>query len=160
MLVIIVNLAYLVFVMIKIVFRDYPFKIKNENEKELIFDEARKLWVKLTPEEWVRQNFLRYLIDEKKYPSSLIAIEKEIKLNDLRKRCDIVVYNRESQPWLMVECKSMDEKLNEKVAEQILRYQQALPVQYLIITNGKYCYGFMKDGDALKEINELPGYSS
>ena len=160
MLVIIVNLAYLVFVMIKIVFRDYPFKIKNENDKELIFDETRKLWVKLTPEEWVRQNFLRYLIDEKKYPSSLIAIEKEIKLNDLRKRCDIVVYNRESQPWLMVECKSMDEKLNEKVAEQILRYQQALPVQYLIITNGKYCYGFLKDGDELKEINELPGYSS
>lgn len=160
MLVIIVNLAYLVFVMIKIVFRDYPFKIKNENDKELIFDETRKLWVKLTPEEWVRQNFLRYLIDEKKYPSSLIAIEKEIKLNDLRKRCDIVVYNRESQPWLMVECKSMDEKLNEKVAEQILRYQQALPVQYLIITNGKYCYGFLKDGDEVKEINELPVYSS
>lgn len=146
--------------MIKIVFPEYQFKIKKENDKEFIFDEVRKQWVKLTPEEWVRQNFLQYLIDEKKYPPSLMAVEKEIKLNDLRKRCDIVVYNRQLQPWLMVECKSMEEPLNEKVAAQILRYQIALPVNYLIITNGQYCYGFKKDGDALKEISELPNYSS
>ncbi|MGE5106091.1 MAG: type I restriction enzyme HsdR N-terminal domain-containing protein [Sphingobacteriales bacterium] len=144
--------------MIKIVFPEYPFKIKKEDHKESVFDEIRKQWIRLTPEEWVRQNFLRYLIDEKKYPPSLIAVEKEIKLNDLRKRCDIVVYNQHSKPWLMVECKSMDEPLNENVAAQILRYQQALPVNYLIITNGQYCYGFINDGNELKEINELPDY--
>jgi hypothetical protein len=146
--------------MIKIMFPAYPFKLKSENGKEVIFDEVRRQWVSLTPEEWVRQNFIRYLVDEKKYPASLIAVEKEIKLNDLRKRCDIVVYNRQSQPWLMVECKSMGEKLDEKAALQILRYQIALPVAFLIITNGQYCYGAKKEGDALKEINELPVYSS
>ncbi|HET9057196.1 MAG TPA: type I restriction enzyme HsdR N-terminal domain-containing protein [Chitinophagaceae bacterium] len=146
--------------MIKIVFPSYSFKVKKENEKEWIFDEIRKQWVRLTPEEWVRQNFIRYLIDEKMYPASLIAIEKEIKLNDLNKRCDIVVYNRQLQPWLMVECKSMNEVLNEKASLQILRYQVALPVIYLIITNGQYCYGLKRVDNELKEINELPDYAS
>ncbi|MBI2729778.1 MAG: type I restriction enzyme HsdR N-terminal domain-containing protein [Sphingobacteriales bacterium] len=116
--------------MIKITYPEYPYKIKKEKDREFIFDEIRKLWVRLTPEEWVRQNFLRYLLDEMKYPSSLIAVEKEIKLNELNKRVDIIVYNQNTEPWLMIECKSMDEVLDGKVAMQILRYNIALPVVY------------------------------
>ncbi|MBI3720275.1 MAG: type I restriction enzyme HsdR N-terminal domain-containing protein [Sphingobacteriales bacterium] len=131
--------------MIKINYPAYPFKIKEEVDKEFIFDEMRKQWVRLTPEEWVRQNFLRYLIDVIKYPSSLIAVEREIKLNDLSKRFDIVVF-KASLPWLLVECKSMDEVLDEKVAMQVIRYNMAMPVNFF---NGE-----------LKEINELPDHSS
>jgi hypothetical protein len=145
--------------MIKIVYPAFPFRLKQEDDKEIIFDEIRKQWVRLTPEEWVRQNFLHYLVTEKKYPASLIAVEKEIKLYDLTKRCDIVVYDQQSKPWMLVECKSMDEPLNEKVAMQILRYHQALPVKFLIITNGTYTYGFGKEQAALIALTELPAYS-
>ncbi len=146
--------------MIKIEFSQYPFKIKNEEGKEFIFDSVRRQWVRLTPEEWVRQNFLQYLLTEKKYPFSLIAVEKEIDLHGLRKRCDILVYNRETQPWLMVECKSMEETLEEKVAMQVVRYNIAIPTDFLIITSGTYTYGFEKAKGKLKEITELPNYSS
>ncbi|MBI1783039.1 MAG: type I restriction enzyme HsdR N-terminal domain-containing protein [Sphingobacteriales bacterium] len=145
--------------MIKINYPAYPFKIKEEVDKEFIFDEMRKQWVRLTPEEWVRQNFLRYLIDVIKYPSSLIAVEREIKLNDLSKRFDIVVF-KASLPWLLVECKSMDEVLDEKVAMQVIRYNMAMPVNFFIITNGEYVFGFEKKDGELKEINELPDHSS
>jgi hypothetical protein len=144
--------------MIKINYPAYPFKIKEEKSKEFVFDEIRKQWVRLTPEEWVRQNFLRYLVEVMKYPSSLIAVEREIKLNDLNKRFDIVVFNNSSVPWLLVECKSMDEVLDEKVAMQVLRYNIALPVDFMIITNGEYVFGFEKVSGELKEINELPAF--
>jgi hypothetical protein len=145
--------------MITIVYPSYPFKIKEEDGKETIFDEVRKQWVRLTPEEWVRQNFLRYLLEEKKYPASLIAVEKEIKLNDLRKRCDIIVYDRKSQPWLMVECKSMEETLDEKVAMQVVRYNMALPVSYVVITNGQYTLAYEKKEGIFSPLNELPIYT-
>jgi hypothetical protein len=145
--------------MITIVYPSYPFKIKEEDGKETIFDEVRKQWVRLTPEEWVRQNFLRYLLEEKKYPASLIAVEKEIKLNDLRKRCDIIVYDRKSQPWLMVECKSMEEKLDEKVAMQVVRYNMALPVSYVVITNGQHTLAYEKKEGIFSPLNELPLYT-
>ena len=144
--------------MIKI---DYPAcqpRIKTTAGKDFIFDEVRKQWSLLTPEEWVRQNFLQYLTKVKGYPSSLVAIEKEIKLDDLVKRFDILVYNKQMIPWLMVECKEMGEVLNEKVLNQALRYNLSLKVQYIIITNGTYCYGFLlKDGNFV-EIDSLPEY--
>lgn len=146
--------------MIKIDYPSYKYKIKDEEGKEYIFDDIRKQWVRLTPEEWVRQNFLRYLLDVKKYPASLIAVEREIKLNDLSKRFDIVVFNKASAPWLLVECKSMEETLDEKVAMQVIRYNIAMPVDFLIITNGEHVFGFEKRDGGLIEINELPGYSS
>src|SRR5687768_14228555 len=130
--------------MIKIQYPQHPFKIKKEGNIESIFDELRKSWIRLTPEEWVRQNFVQYLIQIKHYPSSLIAIEKEIMLGELKKRFDILVYDRFHQPWMMVECKEMDTEINQKVLEQILRYNIAVPVRYLIITNGSYCLGYEK----------------
>lgn len=144
--------------MIKIVYPKHNFKIKKENNIDYIFDIFRKRWLVLTPEEWVRQNILQYITLDKKYPASLIAIEKEIYLGELRKRCDIVVYDRNSQPWMIIECKEMNEKLESKVMEQILRYHIALPAKYLIITNGSHCIGFEKKERQLYEINEFPDF--
>ena len=112
--------------MLKIEFPPYQPKIKRVNDKDFIFDEVRKRWVLLTPEEWVRQNFLQYLIFVKKYPASLIAVEKQIRLNDLKKRFDIVVFDQNSQPWMIVECKAMDVPLDKTVLDQVLRYNASL----------------------------------
>ena len=144
--------------MIKIEYSAYPFRIKKEKDHEWIFDDLRKSWLRLTPEEWVRQNFVQYLVQVKKYPSSLIAIEKEIQLGELKKRFDILVYSHQHQPWMMVECKEMTVQINEKVLEQILRYNMAVPVQYMVLTNGSYCVGYEKLNNSLSLLNELPPF--
>jgi hypothetical protein len=144
--------------MIKIEYPSYQPKIKKEHDKELIFDEVRKQWIVLTPEEWVRQNFLQYLVHVKKYPASLIAIEKEIVLGELKKRTDIVVYDTNGKAWMIIECKEMNVALNEKVLQQILRYHLALPVSFLIISNGNYCFGFERKNNEFVEITDLPEY--
>jgi hypothetical protein len=139
---------------------NYPtpaFKLKKEGEKEFIFDSFRKKWILLTPEEWVRQNFLQYLLQEKKYPASLIAIEKEIKLGELNKRFDILIYDNHHQPWMMIECKAMDINLDESILQQLLRYNLSVPVRYLIITNGTNCMGWLRNNDVdLQLLAELP----
>ena len=143
--------------MIKIEYPSYQPKIKKENDKEFIFDEVRKRWVILTPEEWVRQNFLQYLIQVKEYPASLIAVEKEIKLGELKKRFDIVVYDKLSQPWMIIECKEMDVDLGKTVLDQVLRYNITMQVPYLVITNGSYCMAFQCINNDLKELGAMPG---
>jgi hypothetical protein len=122
--------------MIAIEFPPPDFKIIRENARDLIFDRFRKKYVVLTPEEWVRQNFLNYLVTVLKYPASLIGIEKEIFLGDLKKRYDIVVFNKNTQPWMIVECKEMGVPLSQTTLEQIVRYHMVLPAAYLVITNG------------------------
>jgi hypothetical protein len=142
--------------MIKIEYPPYQPKIKKETNKEFIFDEFRKRWVVLTPEEWVRQNFLQYLTQIKKYPASLIAIEKEIKLGELKKRFDIVVYDAETKPWMIVECKEMNVALDKPVLEQVLRYNISLKVPYLVITNGSHCMAFSLKANKFSEIDCFP----
>lgn len=140
---------------------DYPassFRMKEEEGKEFIFDEFRRQWLRLTPEEWVRQNFLQYLLQVKKYPAPLTAVEKEIRLGELKKRFDILVYDAQHKPWLMVECKGMDVTLNQAVLEQVLRYNIALPVPYLVITNGTYCAAFIKNNGELEALTALPDF--
>jgi hypothetical protein len=144
--------------MIKITYPPYSYKIKEKEGREFIFDSMRKIWTRLTPEEWVRQNFLQYLLQVSNYPASLIAIEKELILGDLKKRFDILVYNRHHHPWMMIECKSMDIRLDETVLLQILRYHIAIPVPYLVITNGSYCAAFEKVEGRLSPLKELPVY--
>jgi len=144
--------------MIKIDYPQHPFRITTQNEQEIIFDELRKVWVRLTPEEWVRQNFLQYLVQVMKYPPSLIAIEKEIHLGELKKRFDILVYDRNHKPWMMVECKEVNVKLDDVVLQQILRYNIALPVQFMVITNGSYCIGYEIDAGIITLIAALPFY--
>lgn len=142
--------------MIRIEYPSYPYRIREEEGREFIFDELRKLWIRLTPEEWVRQNFLQYLVQTMQYPASLIAVERELRLGELKKRFDILVYNRQHQPWLMVECKAMEVQLDNAVLQQVLRYNIAIPVPFLIITNGQYCAGFEKQDNQLKLIGQLP----
>ena len=142
--------------MIIINYPDPDFRIKKEEGKESIFDILRKKWIVLTPEEWVRQNFIKYLIEDKKYPSSLIATEKELRLGELKKRFDILVYDKNHMPWLMVECKSMEIKLDEAVLQQVLRYNISIPVKVLVITNGSNCYVWKKKDGQLVPCSEIP----
>ena len=114
----------------------YSFNIKLIEQRKYIFDFIRKKFVLLTPEEWVRQNFLKYLVEEKKYPVSLIAVEKEFKLNKLSKRSDVIIYDKQGQPLLIVECKAASVKIDQKVFDQIARYNMTLKVDFLVITNG------------------------
>ena len=142
--------------MVNINYPEPGFRIKREEGKDFIFDTLRKKWILLTPEEWVRQNFLQYLLQVKNYPASLIAIEKEIKLGELKKRFDMLVYDNDHQPWMMVECKAATIKLDDKVLEQILRYNISIPVRYLVVTNGTDCYGWILQAGRLDLIAEIP----
>jgi len=145
--------------MLNIKYPDPAFRIKEEAGKEFIFDALRKKWILLTPEEWVRQNFVQYLLQEKKYPASLLALEKEIRLGELKKRFDILVYDTDHQPWMMVECKAGNIKLDEKVLEQILRYNISVPVRYLIITNGSDCFGWIRKDGTLNLVAKIPAHA-
>ena len=141
---------------------DYPapiFRLRKENGIEQIFDELRKVWLHLTPEEWVRQNFIQYLVELKKYPPAYIAIEKTMRLGELKKRFDILVYDPAHQPWMMVECKEMNVDLGEKVLLQLLRYNISIPVKYLVITNGNDCIAYRRGEDRLFQLDEIPGYN-
>lgn len=142
--------------MIHIEYPPYQPRIKKEDGRELIFDTIRRRWVSLTPEEWVRQNFLNYLIVIKKYPASLIAVEKEIRLGELSKRCDIIVYNKESKPFMVVECKEMNIPLDDKVLQQAQRYNISLQVPIVVITNGTYTMGFLYEDGKITELGSLP----
>lgn len=142
--------------MIQINYSKPAFRIEKKDGKEYIFDKIRKQWIVLTDEEWVRQNFIQYLVKEMKYPESLITVEKEIQLGELKKRFDILVYNSDHQPWMLIECKAKDVVLNEKVLQQVLRYHISVPCTFLIITNGDYTFGWEKVGRELNELKLMP----
>jgi len=146
--------------MIRLEYPQLPFRTKKEDGHEYIFDEIRKTWLRLTPEEWVRQNFVQYLVMVKKYPVTLIAVEKRIRVGELMKRFDILVYDPDHRPWMMIECKSMDVELQEKTLQQILRYHSAVPVACLVITNGAFCAAFRKKDGRLEPLTELPDMES
>ena len=144
--------------MLDITYPEPDFRIKNEAGKEFIFDVLRKKWIILTPEEWVRQNFVQYLIQEKNYPSTLIAIEKEIQVGELKKRFDVLVYDAIHQPWMMIECKAATIKLDNSVLQQILRYNITVPVSFIIITNGNLSFGWQRINNNLDLITEIPDW--
>jgi len=124
----------------QISFPSYSFRIKKSGERQFIFDIIRKKFVALTPEEWVRQHWIHYLITEKKFPRSLMSVEKQLKVNQLSKRCDIVIYNSGGVPVMIVECKSADVILSQKTFDQIARYNLSLKVKYLVVSNGSQTY--------------------
>jgi hypothetical protein len=137
-------------------FPEPQFRTKKEGEQHFIFDNIRKSWLLLTDEEWVRQNFVSFLVNIAGYPSSAIALEKELMLNGLKKRFDILVYDNAFQPWLMVECKAASVKLGEGVLQQALRYNITLPVPYIIITNGSQTMGWKKNLRSLEQVHAMP----
>ena len=143
--------------MVRVTYPPHPFKIKEDEErKEFIFDELRKAWLRLTSEEWVRQNFVQYLLQVMKYPSTYVAVEREIKLGERKKRFDIMVFNQAARPWMMVECKKMERKLDSTVIWQVLHYNIAVPVKYLVLTNGEQCLAYVKEENDFKPIEVLP----
>jgi hypothetical protein len=144
--------------MVKIDYPPYDFKMKLENKQEMIFDELRKTWLRLTPEEWVRQNFVRFLIS-KNYPPAMIALEKKIMVGEMIKRFDILIYDQNHRPWMMIECKSTHIALTEEVLNQVLRYNIAVPVSYLVITNGSFCMSFKKENMQLQMLTAFPRFS-
>ncbi len=117
-------------------FPKYDFRFKNSENKVLIFDVIRKKFVVLQPEEWVRQNTLQHLLLDKNYPQSHINVEKELRIGELRKRYDIVVFNADGTIEILVECKSPDIKISQGVFDQIARYNLQLKANFLMVTNG------------------------
>lgn len=148
--------------MIKLNLPTYNFNLKSKENKVLIFDKLRKKYVVLTPEEWVRQHFLHFLMDEKKYPISLIAIEKQLTINNLKKRTDILVFNSDGYPNIIVECKAPSVKITQATFDQIARYNLKLNATYLAVTNGLehfYCKMDLKN-ETYIFLREIPEYKS
>lgn len=135
---------------------EYSFRTKSDKEKTLLFDSIRKKFVVLTPEEWVRQNFIQYLILEKGYPQNLMAVEKQIKVNQQQRRFDLLIYQRNGNPYLIAEFKAPNVKITQNAFDQVVRYNMALSVKRVVVSNGiqhfaceidyeKSSYAFLKE---------------
>ena len=147
----------------KLNFPSYSFRVReNEKGDREIFDRVRKKFVALTPEEWVRQHLIEYLVQERKFPLSLLAVEKQLKLNTTTKRTDVLAYNNSLQPILLAECKSPEINMDIQVLHQILRYNLVFNVRHLIVTNGMQHYVFLKEknSDNWKQGVEFPFYQA
>ena len=135
-------------------------KIKLVEETTQVFDEVRKKYFKLTPEEWVRQTFLHYLNKDKNYPFGLMGVEKMVKYNSLKTRADIVIYNREGMPIVIVECKAPNVKITQDAFNQIAKYNYKLRVKYLVVTNGlqHFCCEMDYENNKFTFLAEIPEY--
>lgn len=139
----------------------FACKIAKKEGKNTIFDAIRKKFVALTPEEWVRQHFVNYLITYLRYPKMLISIEGGLQYNRLQKRSDIVVFNRKGMPFMLVECKAPEVKISQNIFEQAAMYNQTLKANYIVVTNGLelYCCEIDHENASYHFVNELPVYS-
>ncbi len=138
----------------------YDPSLKKENGKVWIFDVIRKKYIVLTPEEWVRQHFINYLIAELKYPRSLFRIEGSLTYNKLQKRSDILVFDRNGKAWMLIECKSPTIKLNQKAFNQVAVYNMTLSAKYLAVTNGMahFCFEAAQTGSEPKALQNFPEF--
>ena len=143
-------------------FPTYSFRFKNSENKVSIFDEIRKKFILLTPEEWVRQHVVQFLLQDKKYPKSYINVEKLIKINDLSKRYDVVVFQPNGEIFLLIECKAPEVAISQQTFDQIARYNLVLKAKYLMVTNGLNHYFCQMDFENEKYVflKELPEYSN
>jgi len=141
-------------------FPTYSFRFKNSENNVAIFDEIRKKFILLTPEEWVRQHTLHYLIKDKNYPKSHINVEKLIKINTLNKRYDIIVFQTNGEIFLLIECKAPEVAISQQTFDQIARYNLTLKAKYLMLTNGINHYFCQMDFENEKYIflKDLPEY--
>lgn len=141
-------------------FPSYSFRFKNSENKVAIFDDIRKKFIILTPEEWVRQHTIQYLLQEKNYPKSYLNVEKLLKINDLSKRYDIVVFQPDGTIFLLVECKAPEVKISQQTFDQIARYNLTLKAKYLMVTNGLNHYFCQMDFEKEKYVflDELPEF--
>ncbi|KAF0237823.1 MAG: hypothetical protein FD181_1586 [Prolixibacteraceae bacterium] len=139
---------------------EYDFRIKTEDGKNLIFDGIRRKFVVLTPEEWVRQNFIQYLKTEKKYPETFMAVEKQIVVNHNQRRFDLLVYSRTGQPHLIAEFKAPNVKITQETFDQVVRYNMALRVEKVVVSNGLQHFACEIDytKNSFSYLPEIPGY--
>ena len=143
-------------------FSSYNFRFKNSENKVAIFDEIRKKFIILTPEEWVRQHVVQFLLQEKKYPKSHINVEKLLKINDLKKRYDVVVFNTDGSIRILIECKAPEIKIAQNTFDQIARYNLTLRAEFLMVTNGHNHYFCQMDFENEKYhfMKELPHFET
>ncbi|HSD05653.1 type I restriction enzyme HsdR N-terminal domain-containing protein [Flavobacterium sp.] len=146
----------------KLNFPSYTFRFKNSENKVCIFDVIRKKFIILTPEEWVRQHVVHYLIEEKKYPKSLINVEKVLMVNGLRKRYDVVIFNPNGTIFILIECKAPEVKIAQTTFDQIARYNMTLSAEFLMVTNGLNHYFCLMDfeNEKYEFLRELPDYNA
>lgn len=144
----------------KLNFSSYSFRFKNSENKTAIFDEIRKKFIVLTPEEWVRQHVIQFLLEEKKYPKSYINVEKILKINGLTKRYDVVVFRSDGSIFLLIECKAPSVPISQHTFDQIARYNMTLQSSYLMVTNGLAHYYCQMDFENEKYhfLKDLPNY--
>jgi hypothetical protein len=136
-------------------------RIRTKGEKQEIFDDVRKKFVALTPEEWVRQHFIHYLAGQRNVPRSLIGVEVSLRYHRLAKRCDIVVYGTHGEPRLIVECKAPEVMVTQAVFDQVAMYNMSLKVPFLAVTNGLVhfaCYIDHQSGK-ISFLKEIPEYA-
>ena len=142
-------------------FPKYNLQIKNIENKKYIFEPIRKKWLLCTPEEWVRVNCINYIIHTKGYPPSLISVEHQIEVYGLKKRFDLLVYDIDLSPFILIECKSPVVKINQKAFDQIIQYNLKLKCPYLMITNGlnHYFCNVIQNEKKIEFVDSVPSYS-
>lgn len=138
----------------------YDFKVKSEGGKKQIFDSVRKQFVVLTPEEWVRQHFIHFLHKVKGYPLTLMGVEYALQYNGMDKRADIICFKKDGKPSLLVECKSANVSITQKVFDQIARYNFNLKVPYLVVTNGleHFCCEMNYEEKSYRFLEDIPAF--
>ncbi len=145
--------------MIELHYPDAAPKTRDHSGNKEVFDPVRKRWIQLTPEEWVRQQFIQLLALTHGYPLSLMAAEQSFSLGSLQKRFDLLVFDRSHKPLMMIECKAPAITLDESVLSQLLRYNISIPVRYLLITNGPHCLGWERDGKTILPLEKIPDFT-
>ena len=147
--------------MIQLNFPSFSFKTKIIEERTQIFDDIRRKYVALTPEEWVRQHIVKYLQLHKEYPASLMAVEKQVLVNGLKQRADVVVHNRQGAPVMIIECKAPSVPLTNQVFDQVARYNMSLNVNYLVLTNGlsHYCAILDYQHNTYSFLKQIPAFN-
>ncbi|MFZ6012752.1 MAG: type I restriction enzyme HsdR N-terminal domain-containing protein [Bacteroidota bacterium] len=148
--------------MYKLNLPEFEYKLKKADGKVWIFDGIRKKFIVLTPEEWVRQHFIHYLVSKLKYPAALMRVEGGLVYNQLQKRSDIVVFDRTGKPWMIVECKSPNLKLSESSLLQAAVYNNTLKAKYIAVTNGliHLCSEINWEHGNTTILTSLPDYDS
>lgn len=142
---------------------EFPYKIRRGvKDHQLILDIIRKKYVRLTPEEWVRQHFLHFMINRLGYPASLIVVEASLNYNLMKKRFDLLAYDTMGKPLLVVECKAPDIPITQRVFDQVAMYNTTLGVEYVIVTNGLNHYACFIDhaGKSFRFLDQIPMFDT
>lgn len=139
---------------------EFDYNIQKRGETHVIYDEIRKDYFVLTPEEWVRQNFVHFLVNHHNYSKNYIKLEKQIKVNNRVKRFDVLVYNKDAKPFLLIECKAPEVKISQATFSQIATYNMTLKVPYLIVTNGlqHFICEIDFENNSYKYLQEIPAF--